>query len=216
MGKQSPSKQRRRERRKDVEKFGAQRRADEARSARIEAERAELELIRRAVMTGPLLSGPEHFRTEGVPVGATEGGRRGHAHAEAFALMLYANEDGSAWEWIWNSRDGVTPFIVSVRLREVFDPYDARQRLTHVHFDRDRYVPDYVPQPGERVFVSMTRERARELATLHVERHWDDPKYPRARYASKEEAIAAIASEYFGNGNNPDLVEVGPEGWAAR
>jgi hypothetical protein len=37
----------------------------------------------------------------------------GDQHKEAFALMLYRGEKPGRVETMWNTRDGVTPFIIS-------------------------------------------------------------------------------------------------------
>lgn len=43
------------------------------------------------------------------------GARRSrHAHPEAFCVMQYFDDDGNV-EFIWNSRDGVTPFVIISR-----------------------------------------------------------------------------------------------------
>ena len=39
--------------------------------------------------------------------------QQGYRHAEAFALMPYACKVCGNFEWLWNSRDGVTPFCIS-------------------------------------------------------------------------------------------------------
>jgi hypothetical protein len=110
---------------------------------------------------------------------------RGHRHAEAFCLMTYRTEDGAEIERIWNSRDGVTPFIVSSR--------DGRE-MRHVEWSRDEYLPDRQPQAGERIFVDLTPEIAERHARERVERYWDDPEYPMSRMcATKDEAIATLA-----------------------
>lgn len=119
-------------------------------------------------------------------------------HVEAFCLMLYRDTAGNE-EWIWNSRDGVTPFCITSR-----QGLEAR----HVEWHRDRRVPDHKPKPGERIFVDLTIEKAREYRTRYVERFW--PRYQMSeRYASKEAAIEELAnidvSEHPGA---PDIVEV--------
>lgn len=127
---------------------------------------------------------------------------RKHNHVEAFCLMKYASADGKLVEHIWNSRDGVTPFIVSSR--------DGVE-LQHVEFARDRYLPDHKPQPDDRIFVDLTIERAREFAAEQVKRLWSAPEYPMAdHYPSQEEAIVSLATEYMtsGGGGAPDLIEV--------
>ena len=111
-------------------------------------------------------------------------------HGEAFCLMTYVSDDGTVGELLWNSRDGVTPFCISSR--------DGVE-LTHVDWQGDIYAPNFRPPPGMRVFVDMTQELADKAARERVEDWWDHPEYPMSsRYATKEEAAAALASDYVG------------------
>ena len=123
-----------------------------------------------------------------------------YKHSEAFCLMQYATECRSEVEWIWNSRDGVTPFIVSSR---------SGREMHHVCWHMDRYAPTYKPQPGERIFVDVTEEIARGWAQAQVTRYWDHEMYPMSRrFASKEEAIAYLTNDYLSPHGNPALIEV--------
>lgn len=128
-------------------------------------------------------------------------------HGEAFKLMKYVDEAGNV-EWIWNSRDGVTPFIVT-----------SLQGLEshHVDWREDQLKIEHVPAVGDRIFVDMTEGRARDLAARNVERFWNAEPYPmREAYPSKDEATAALMAEYLDdhgsrklNGSGPpDLIEV--------
>jgi hypothetical protein len=92
-----------------------------------------------------------------------------HQHREAFTVMKYATKDGSYSELIWNSRDGVTPFIIR-------SP-DGRE-MSHVEWNRDQYAPEWIPEIGSRVFVDATFERCLEWARKWVDRYWDsDPEF---------------------------------------
>lgn len=82
-------------------------------------------------------------------------------HAEAFCLMRYASKDGRVSEWIWNSRDGVTPFIVTAK--------DGKTELTHVNWRGDECRPDHVLQPGDRYFGPGTREMAEREAKRRLD-----------------------------------------------
>ena len=118
-----------------------------------------------------------------------------HNHREAFALMTYADKEGNE-EVIWNSRDGVTPFITWLR---------NGNEANHVRFDEDKYAPFHVPAVGDRVWVSMDWEYAKSLAQKRVERtkvHPFDERTP------IEQIIAEIAEHLFRNGTAPRLVEV--------
>ncbi len=88
-----------------------------------------------------------------------------HQHAEAFCLMEYASADGNEVEFIWNSRDGVTPFTVMSRLGT---------ELRHANWRRDRILPDFRPQPGSRIFVDWPLEEARAFYRTYAEQHWDE------------------------------------------
>ena len=91
-----------------------------------------------------------------------------HVHGEAFRLMTYRADDGSESEVIWNSRDGITPFIVTLR---------SGKQATHIGpWKSDPYRPDYSPPPGSRMFVDLTPERMRSIQQANVERWWDDPE----------------------------------------
>jgi hypothetical protein len=69
-----------------------------------------------------------------------------HAHAEAFKIMTYRCKICRFSEKIWNSRDGVTPFCVKC-------PNCKKDAHHHVDWHEDIYAPDYIPLPGERVFI---------------------------------------------------------------
>ena len=122
--------------------------------------------------------------------------------------MLYRAEDGSHEEWIWNSRDGATPFLIEAR--------NGRSSMKHVEWHRDKYVPCYVPMVGERVFVDITPELAAQKARAVVEKTWDESG-SLARYAgeTKEKAIEAIAEAWYKPGN-PTVFETTSEWLAVR
>lgn len=129
----------------------------------------------------------------------------GHQHAEAFCLMQYEDEQTRAIETIWNSRDGVTPFIVR-------SP-DGQREMRHVNWGQDHYAPHFKPGPGQRVFVTMTRERAETHARTMVANFWDDAQFPmRERFESKEAAIVALADSYWDEGRAPAIAVVKADG----
>ena len=134
-----------------------------------------------------------------------------HQHAEAYCLMKYVEVDASpgdpaAVEWIWNSRDGVTPFCIRSR---------RGREARHADFDLDAYRPDYVPSVGERIFVDVTPDRARERRRAFVARWWDEPSSHgslRERYApqGQEEVVELLAQHDLAEAGSPDLVEAPP------
>lgn len=122
----------------------------------------------------------------------------GYRHAEAFCLMKYATKDGSEVEWLWNSRDGVTPFIIRSR---------AGNEMHHVDFWLDRPVPNYQPLPSERIFVDLTPERAEQFARRRIERYWNDGEYPMSRtFETQEQALAELVKGMLRPGA-PDVIE---------
>lgn len=127
-----------------------------------------------------------------------------HEHPEAFMLMWYATNDGSERERLWNSRDGVTPFGIN----------SATTGAEMLHtFKGDVYAPNHVPRVGDRIFVDLTPQRAQIFAARRVEAMLQDEEYRRSlesNYASREEAIAAIANDLLrdGKGGVPDILVV--------
>ena len=123
-----------------------------------------------------------------------------YQHAEAFCLMTYRSDDGIEEETIWNSRDGVTPFVISLR---------SGKQATHVDWHRDRRVPEYQPPPGSRIFVDLTPERARVLAASTVDHYLADPELgPQLldQFGDRAQAIDELAQSH--PAGTPDLIEV--------
>lgn len=105
-------------------------------------------------------------------------------------LMAYVSDDGETGELIWNSRDGVTPFVVSSR--------DGVQ-MTHSDWGRDVYAPHFRPPPGFRYFADMDESEAHRAATEYVERYWEHEQIPmNQRYGTKEEAVRFFAGDFVG------------------
>jgi hypothetical protein len=126
-----------------------------------------------------------------------------YKHAEAFAVMKYQDSVTGNVEMIWNSRDGVTPFIVFSR---------AGNEARHIDWRSDKIDPDHVPDVGDRIFVDLTMERCRELNREMVEKRWEGGEYPmKDRFDSKEEAIEQLSISMFDNGRQPDIVVVTEE-----
>lgn len=113
-----------------------------------------------------------------------------YRHAEAYCLMTYRVDlyDGNESEVIWNSRDGVSPFMVRLRNGLI---------AKHVKWDTDVPVPDHKPAVGDRFFRDMTWEDAVALAHERVETYWEDPLYPaKEAYGSKENFEKVILTAY--------------------
>lgn len=120
-------------------------------------------------------------------------------------LMTYQADDGSEIEHVWNSRDGVTPFVITLR---------SGKPARHVNWERDVYAPGHKPQPGTRMFVDMTPERARQLALANARRAFDEARPgvdPREIWATPEAMADDLEADYLRPGA-PDLIEVSAEG----
>lgn len=110
-----------------------------------------------------------------------------HSYGEAFKVMRYEGAGGRR-EWIWNSRDGITPFCVH--------SVDGVE-MHHGNWHLDRYEPLHVPAVGSRVFVDMTEELARPRAKEYVERWWDQGDPPMGTIPMFAELGKDGAAEYF-------------------
>jgi hypothetical protein len=116
---------------------------------------------------------------------------RGHQHVEAFCLMRYSCKVCQHTEVFWNSRDGVTPFGTAC-------PSCGALELYHVQFNRDVYAPNHQPHKGQRVWVTLTKERALAMAKRNVLRR----KKPGPE---TDLVIDAVAADYFHDGHGPDM-----------
>jgi len=126
-----------------------------------------------------------------------------YKHREAFCLMQYRDEVTGEIETLWNSRDGVTPFIIRSR---------AGNPSQHVDWNRDSCNPKFVPTPGMRIFVDASPKHAhiKESARDYVDAYWDHGEYPmRARWATKEEAVDFFIAEWTKPGS-PTVIEAEP------
>ncbi len=133
--------------------------------------------------------------------------KNGHTYAEAFMLMTYQCEKCGAKEIVWNSRDGVTPFMGP----ECRAFNDSRERqcggaTQHVDWQNDVYKPDYRPIIGDRIWRDGTLDMMRAIKKKMVNSN--------SQYITKEmeaEGISAfierIAVEEHGEGGWPALVD---------
>ena len=125
-----------------------------------------------------------------------------YRHPEAFSVMTYRADDGIEEERIWNSRDGVTPFVITLR---------NGKQATHVDWDQDqRMAEDWTPPPGMRYFADLTPERARVHAARNYDAWTADPAQPRdiaILGANRERAIAKLAGSYLERPGGPDLID---------
>jgi hypothetical protein len=115
---------------------------------------------------------------------------------EAFALMKYVNRATGRVEWLWNSRDGVTPFGIDDPLApaEALDAHAERRKaedfspavdidpsiMSHADWHEDVFVPNFIPTEGNRIFMSWSeapdyhRKKIAEAFKAYIERHRAD------------------------------------------
>lgn len=125
-------------------------------------------------------------------------------HAEAFCHMHYLSDDRMEEAWIWNSRDGVTPFVITL---------PSGKTAVHTSWNLDRFDPDHKPQPGELIFVDLTPENARIYARQNAERHVASGTLTSYRPdLTQEELEEQLYESYIDTPGAPDLVRVGPNG----
>jgi hypothetical protein len=130
----------------------------------------------------------------------------GHNSPDAYLFMRYEGPGGRR-EWIWNSRDGITPFCVGSA--------DGQVTLQHANWHLDQYRPSFVPPVGSRIFVDITEELARPLAEAYVAKGWEDAQYPMRdaglwpdRAAAVEHFVKSWVSDW--GGHSPHVVVVTP------
>lgn len=70
-----------------------------------------------------------------------------YEHAEAYCLMKYRCEKCGFTEKVWNSRDGVTPFIINCE--------KCSGHMQHIDWNEDKRLVNYIPEIGQRVFINM-------------------------------------------------------------
>lgn len=120
--------------------------------------------------------------------------------------MLYISDDNQEREVVWNSRDGVTPFVITLR---------SGKSARHVSWLLDTFVhPDLGWALPMRKFVDMTPALARDHAEAYVEKYWNHSQYPmKMVYRTKQEAIEKLVRSWSEPGA-PTLVDTNytPEG----
>jgi hypothetical protein len=119
----------------------------------------------------------------------------GHDHAEAFMLMTYSCEKCGHREKIWNSRDGVTPFIIACTR--------CSNEAKHINWQADVYASNLCPGRGQWMFIDMPEHFKRTIAIHRVKGH------PRARTmeAKEQEDLINSVAASMGPGT-PMLVRI--------
>ena len=124
--------------------------------------------------------------------------KKKYLHGEAFCLMKYQTDDGTETETLWNSRDGVTPFMLLSK---------TGKKMSHIDWRSDKCVPDFKPPSGMRVFVDATRELVTPELNEYVDQIWDDPNYPASKqWVTKQECFDALLLDWLHDGEAPWVI----------
>jgi hypothetical protein len=121
--------------------------------------------------------------------------KEGHLHAEAFKLMTYAHGDKKVE--VWNSRDGVTPFVIFVDGVE----------LQHVNWERDSYRPWHEPKAGDWVVVDMTEAAALPLAEERMRKYDEAGQLEQVLHTyqlTREEVVMRWVDDYVHHTDHSD------------
>lgn len=113
-------------------------------------------------------------------------------HAEAFCLMQYKCKACGLTEMLYNSRDGVTPFII----RCVCCGGEAQ----HVNWSRDFRILNL------RVFVNITEERAREIAEARLSHPACGVEPPVKGTPEYDKLVNSMTADIYKDGTTPDIV----------
>lgn len=111
---------------------------------------------------------------------------RKYNHAEAFCLMSYKCEKCGETEQLWNSRDGVTPFVIGCK--------SCDGSMVHINWQSDKRIPDYIPMKGQRVFIDIPESLKRPLALERTD-HFKDSEF-KIPDEEHEETIKAIMASF--------------------
>jgi len=119
-----------------------------------------------------------------------------HIFREGFMVMMYECEDCNQVEHIWNSRNGVTPFMIGCR--------ECKGHMSHIQWGKDSFNPNYKPHPHDRVFVDMSQEHANDFARRDYMR-FRAGGHIKAE-VTEEMFVPEQAQNYFKNGHSPYCV----------
>lgn len=102
-----------------------------------------------------------------------------YKHVEAFCIMTYHCQQCGRVEKVWNSRDGVTPFIIGCDMC-------GGGEMRHVDWQNDRRAEDHIPERGQLVFIDVPESLKKPLFARRISR-FDGTQYEVA--AGEREAL---------------------------
>ena len=120
-------------------------------------------------------------------------------HVEAFCLMKYRCEICATVETLYNARDGVTPYIIPCSVCEGM--------MQHIDWTEDKRDERYIPERGQRIFISMTQELAWIFARARLEKFENTESPPPAEGTPERAELeqALMDDEFWKNGEAPCL-----------
>lgn len=124
-----------------------------------------------------------------------------YEYKTAFCIMLYQCELCGKKEELWNSRDGVTPFIINC--------VSCGGSAQHINWGKDECIFDYNSPSHTRVFVNLTLKKAIEYSKKRVEsaKSFEEGKFyfDVEDYKNIERFINIVIDMYKG-GTAPDII----------
>lgn len=117
---------------------------------------------------------------------------------DSFMLMNYYCEACGTVEKIWNSRDGVTPFMI--------DCAKCGEHMQHVNWNQDQRIPDYKPPKGSRYFAELTRDRAAELAKKRVDAFAGSEYELKPGTPEYTEMVESLTADFLGDCCSMDIL----------
>lgn len=114
-----------------------------------------------------------------------------HIFNEAFKWMYYSNESGTKGYWIFNSRDGVTPFSFTA----------DKEYFNHISWNKDFYRPYYIPKENDLIWSNLTKSKSIEIAKSRIA---SAPQYL-PKDVDKDEFTNQLANGIFEDGKQPML-----------
>lgn len=114
--------------------------------------------------------------------------KKQYNHTEAFCVMSYRCEKCKYNELLWNSRDGVTPFIINCT--------KCNGMMQHVCWEKDRCIPNFKPFKGMRIFIDLTKTEWKAYVKKMINRQWNTLSPMSKSFKNKKEAFKHLTKKF--------------------